>query len=264
MKTVLFAGASALALAVGAGWTVRAAKPYATCSAQNTLSLEDAQPGSAETARVTRNFLLYFVIPVWIGAGLADWLCHRASDVEHTGGPEESLLHLLMLAEVGVPALAALFLEVTSPLFGLMIAAFVLHQATALWDVAYAVAVREVTPVEQQVHDFLALMPLMALSFLAVLHWQEFLGLFGLDDGSAQRGIKPKRDPLPTPVLATILGAIAVFNGLPYLEELWRGLRVRFSEDERPRASTETRSKSPTTATLANRAPASAAISAGS
>ena len=222
MTTVLFVGASALALAAGAGWAIRAASSKRNRPQETAVPLGDAVARSAETAEATRNFLIYFVLPVWIGAGVADWLCHRASDVEHTGGPEESLLHLLMLAEVGVPALAALFLEVTSPLFGLMIAAFVLHQATALWDVAYAVAVREVTPVEQQVHDFLALMPLMALSFLAVLHWQEFLGLFGLDDGSAQRGFKPKRDPLPTSLLPRSSARSPCSTGCP----IWRSCGV--------------------------------------
>jgi len=263
MKTVLFAGASALALAVGAGWALRAVKAKPNDPPELAMPAPNDEPRSAETGEVTRNFLLYFVLPVWIAAGVADWLCHAASDIEHTGGPEEALLHLLMLAEVGVPALAGLFLEITSPLFGLMIAGFLLHQATALWDLAYAVSMREVTPVEQQVHSFLELLPLMAISFLAVLHWREFLGLFGMDDGSAQRGIKPKREPLPAPVIAGILGAIALFNALPYLEELWRGLRVRFSEGERPRASTEARSKSPTTLTFGNSAPASAAMSVG-
>jgi hypothetical protein len=260
MKIALFCGASALALAAG---LVRhtteqpAARPDAT--------LKDGGGHSeVDVAGATRNFLIYFVVPLWIAAGVADWLCHRASDIEHTGGPEESLIHLLMLAEVGMPSLAGLFLEITSPVFGLMIAAFLLHQATALWDIAYAVSIREVTPVEQQVHSFLELLPLMAIAFLAVLHKREFLDLFGLAAGPVERSLKPKREPLPAPLLATIIAAIALFNGLPYLEELWRGLRARFSGCDTPRAVTGARSKSPTTDTLANLAPASAAISAGS
>ena len=113
MKTVLFAGASALALAAGAGWAIRAARTDANSPQEITVPLRGDH--SAEIARASRNFLLYFVIPVWIAAGAADWLCHRASDIEHTAGPEESLLHLLLLAEVGVPALAGLLLEITSP-----------------------------------------------------------------------------------------------------------------------------------------------------
>jgi hypothetical protein len=91
-------------------------------------------------------------------------LCHRASRIEETGA-KESVLHLLMLVEVGIPVLASIFLEITSPLFALMITSFLLHEATALWDVAYAVTRREVSPIEQHVHSFLDLIPLMAISF---------------------------------------------------------------------------------------------------
>jgi hypothetical protein len=34
----------------------------------------------------TRRAWQWFVMPVWIGAGLADWWCHRRSDIEHTSG----------------------------------------------------------------------------------------------------------------------------------------------------------------------------------
>src|SRR5216110_2925027 len=108
MKGLLLAGASGLALAAGAAWLMR--RPS---------SQVPRLPGSGAATRnaseITRLVLQYFVIPIWMAAGLADWLCHRASDIEHTGGVLESLLHLLMLAEVGVPTLGALFLEVTSP-----------------------------------------------------------------------------------------------------------------------------------------------------
>jgi hypothetical protein len=46
----------------------------------------------------TRLLLLYFIMPVWFLAGFADYLCHRATDIAHTTGPKESLLHLLMTA----------------------------------------------------------------------------------------------------------------------------------------------------------------------
>jgi hypothetical protein len=40
----------------------------------------------------TRRLLLGFVVPTWIGAGLADWACHRATDIEHTAGRRESVI----------------------------------------------------------------------------------------------------------------------------------------------------------------------------
>jgi hypothetical protein len=30
--------------------------------------------------------LMYFILPVWLVAGFADWLCHRASHIETTTG----------------------------------------------------------------------------------------------------------------------------------------------------------------------------------
>jgi len=46
--------------------------------------------------------LLYFLVPLWLVAGVADWFCHCASHIESTTGVKESLLHLLMFAEVGI------------------------------------------------------------------------------------------------------------------------------------------------------------------
>jgi hypothetical protein len=119
-----------------------------------------------DVASVTRNFLLGFVLPLWV----ADWMCHRRTDIAHTAGLREPLMHLLMLAEAAVPVLAGLFLEITSPVLALMIASLVLHDVTALWDGSYAVKHREVPPIEQHVHSFLEMVPLMAVAFGCVLH----------------------------------------------------------------------------------------------
>ena len=91
-----------------------------------------------------QHFLMYLVVPVWLLAGLADYFCHRASHIECTSGVAESLLHLLQFAFVGVPLLAALFLEINAAVLLTMLAGLVLHQATAMWDVSYAAAMREV------------------------------------------------------------------------------------------------------------------------
>jgi hypothetical protein len=76
--------------------------------------------------------LMYFILPVWLVAGFADWLCHRASHIETTTGPKESFIHLLMFAEVGVPLLAAIFLEVNALIIATMIVTFLIHEATAV------------------------------------------------------------------------------------------------------------------------------------
>src|SRR3954466_12313467 len=95
--------------------------------------------------------LLCFILPLWLAAGFADYLCHRASRIEMTSGYKESLIHLLMFSEVAVPLLAAIFFEINALVIALMIAGFVAHQLTALWDVTFANDRRYVSPFEQQV-----------------------------------------------------------------------------------------------------------------
>jgi hypothetical protein len=58
--------------------------------------------------------LLAFVVPAWIGAGLADWACHRATNIEHTAGRQESVIHAAMMTEAGIPALLGLVSEVNA------------------------------------------------------------------------------------------------------------------------------------------------------
>lgn len=177
--------------------------------------------------QIIRNMLMYFILPLWLAAGFADWLCHRRSNIAATSGAKESLIHLLLFAEMAVPVLAAMFLEINALIIAIMIAGFLLHEATSLWDVSYASATREVTPIEQHVHSFLEMLPLMGLLMVMVLHWPQFLALFGLSDEPARFDIALKAEPLPIPYVAGILAAIVLFEILPYVEELLRGLRER-------------------------------------
>src|SRR5262245_3459781 len=132
-----------------------------------------------DTATVTTNYVLYIILPLWVAAGTADWFCHRASRVATTSGAKESVIHLLMLAQAGGATLLGPFLEITALVIAIMIACFVAHEITSHWDVHYAVSRREVTPLEQHVHTYLGTIPFMALSFVIVLHWPQFLALFG-------------------------------------------------------------------------------------
>lgn len=84
-----------------------------------------------------------------------------------------------MFAEVGLPLLAGIFLEVNALVLGLIVVCFFLHEATALWDMSYAVTARDVSPIEQHVHSFLEMIPLMAILLLASMHWGQFLALWG-------------------------------------------------------------------------------------
>jgi hypothetical protein len=170
--------------------------------------------------------LMYFILPVWLLAGFADWLCHRATHIETTSGAKESLLHLLMFAELGLPLLAAIFLEINAGIIAIMIAAFFLHEATSLWDVSYAITKRHVPPIEQHVHSFLDIIPLMAILFVITLHWGQFQALFGFGQEIARFDLAWKDEPLPTGYIFSIMTLIVLFELIPYIEEFFRGLRA--------------------------------------
>jgi hypothetical protein len=178
-----------------------------------------------DAAELTRNVLMYFILPLWLAAGFADYLCHRASNIAETSGWKESLLHLLQFAEMGLPILAAMFLDINALIIAMMIVCFLLHEATALWDVYYATGRREVGPIEQHVHSFLEMLPLMGLVMVIVLHWDQFIALFGL--APARFDIVLKQPPLSLGYVATMLVLVLLFELLPYLEELVRGLRAK-------------------------------------
>jgi hypothetical protein len=71
-----------------------------------------------------------------LAAGFADYLCHRAASIETTSGWKETLLHLLQFAEMAVPTLAAIFLDINALIIAIMIVSLIAHQATAIWDVS--------------------------------------------------------------------------------------------------------------------------------
>ncbi len=175
-----------------------------------------------QLTNITRNFLLGFVMPLWLVAGIADWFCHRRARIELNAGSTESALHLLMLSEAAVPVIAGLVLEITSPILLLMLASVVIHAATALWDVSYAVKRREVTPIEQHVHSYLEMVPVMALSFVAVLHWPEVRALFGRGQRLRDWSIRRKQTPLPIVIVAALLACMLALEVGPYVEEFRR------------------------------------------
>ena len=168
---------------------------------------------------IAQSALMFFLLPLWVAAGFADWLCHRRADIEHTAGLKESLIHVLMFVEIGVPLLGALFLEINALVLGLMVLAFVLHEATALWDVSYAVSKREVSPLEQHVHSFLEMIPLMGILVLSVFYFERLMVVnFSLTLKSA---------PLPMGYVITMSGLIMLLTIVPYANELIRCLAAR-------------------------------------
>jgi hypothetical protein len=183
----------------------------------------------------SRRALQGFVLPIWIGAGLADWWCHRRTDIEHTAGVTESVIHAAMMIEGGLPTVLGLFCEINAGVLALTYGTLAVHELTAVWDVAYAEGRREVTATEQHVHGFLERVPLMATVMLTVLHWDQARSVFGMG-GTPDWRIRSKRRRLSARYRAGVLGAVAALGIVPYGEELVRCLRASAERNSRLQA----------------------------
>jgi hypothetical protein len=180
-----------------------------------------------DTKTATLRYLMFGLLPGWFVPGVLDWLQHRRTDIEHTAGTRESLIHLLMMAEVGGPIALALLCEINPLVLVVIGAAIAAHEATALWDVSTAQASdRTVTPWEQHLHSFLESLPFMATAALTCLHWEQVRALLtGVRRRDAWR-LRLKQPRLPGGYLASVAGAIAGLIALPYGEELYRCVRA--------------------------------------
>lgn len=177
------------------------------------------------TLSAAQLLLLYLVIPVWLIAGYDDWWCHRATHIESTSGIKESWLHLLMITEVGIPLLGALFLDVKALVLLALMVGFTLHQFTVIWDVSYTTGRRPIKPIEQHVHSVLEMAPWMVILLLATEQWGQFIALFGQGNETARFDLTWHQAPLP-PAYVVGFFALAFLQLALFLEELGRGRRA--------------------------------------
>ena len=73
----------------------------------------------------------------------------------------------------------------------------------------------------------------MKRAFVAVLHWPQFIALFGFGSEAPRFAIEWKSEPLPVVYIFAVLAAALLLELVPYLEELWRGLRAAKAETAR-------------------------------
>lgn len=177
------------------------------------------------TERATRRYMMNIMLPIWIGAGFLDWYWHRKSSIETTAGTRESLTHLAMLTEAGIPILAALFFEVNSGLLITMAGAWAAHESTAYYDVVYAGNHRDVTIPEIHTHTYLGVLPFCALSFMLVSHWDQVEAMFDKNK-KAEFKLRKKEVPLKPKAILTIVSFLSAGLVVPYLEELYRCIKA--------------------------------------
>ncbi|HEY1962503.1 MAG TPA: hypothetical protein VGG69_08800 [Rhizomicrobium sp.] len=169
----------------------------------------------------------WFVLPLWIGAGFADYLFHRRTHIERTAGVKESLLHHLMMAEVALPLFAATFLRINAAIVLLFAACFIAHEITTNVDIRYAENHgRDVSPTEDQVHSILEIIPLTAGLLVLLPHFGQVRALFGIGSEQADFSLALKQPPPLWQILITAAAAL-LFNIIPYTEETVRTLRAR-------------------------------------
>lgn len=178
-----------------------------------------------DTAQILINLLLFVFLPLWGIAGFIDWCCHRATDIEHTSGLKESLMHSVMGIQVGIPILMCLLYRVNVLVLLICFAAWLLHEVVAHWDVSYATGKRHISIWEMHAHSYLATLPLYMLALIAVVNWPVVVDLVTLN-WQGQMQLTPMEYPhggswfLPT--YLTFMAVLCVF---PYLEENIRCLR---------------------------------------
>jgi ABC-type amino acid transport system permease subunit len=162
--------------------------------------------------------LVWGLYPVWLLAGAGDYLCHRQTDIEHTSGTRESWLHLLQFVTLLIAFAAAALMNLNAIVFGIMLALVIAHSVLAHMDVSYTDGRRYISPIEQLVHGFMDVVPLIAVVLIGVLHWSEIT----TSPTSPIFSLRP-----PELGRTLLLSSFAVMSGAPILEELARTYRHR-------------------------------------
>ncbi len=169
----------------------------------------------------TQRFAL-MLLPIWVLAGVADYVWHRRTRIETTSGMEESLTHMLMIAEMGPALLAALFLQINAGVLAMIVASYGVHEATVAWDIYFTASRRPIPPGEQHTHSYLQSIPFCLATFVAFTHWSQFLALFGKGPEQAQFAIRFKQPALPLKYLLPLVCGSGLLAVSTHAEELWR------------------------------------------
>lgn len=170
-----------------------------------------------------RDLLMYGVLPFWVLGGLADGWCHQRTRMGASTGSHETLFHFTLLLQMGLGGLAALWLEMNLLMLVLLLALFLLHEATNWLDMGRARGTRELPPGERMAHNFLAMLPLFLVLCLIALHGPQAGGW--LDANAWQ--LRWKDEPLPPGYVLTLCTIIGLCHIVPQLEDTvryWRAL----------------------------------------
>lgn len=159
------------------------------------------------------NFLSFAVYPAWLIAGALDYACHRRTKIEHTSGRTEGWLHVAQFVTIAIIFFAAVLLKPTLAMIAIAGTAAMLHLVLSYVDVSYTQSKRFISPLEQHVHAFLNVLPIVAVCLLA---------LIGSSDGLWSNGLVPQVHELSPRTLTLFIGSFVVLAGTPVIEEFLR------------------------------------------
>lgn len=139
----------------------------------------------------------------------------RTTDIERTSGATESWLHLAQFICLAIALACAVLLQIGAAAFAVMVAFVLAHSVLSYVDVRYTDGRRRILPIEQTIHGFMDVLPLVAVALIGVQHWQQIR--LGSTAFALQVAVEMER--------VLLLSSFAVLAGLPIIEELLRGLR---------------------------------------
>jgi hypothetical protein len=169
------------------------------------------------TERSLITFLAALLYAVWLVAGLVDYFCHRRTNIETTSGASESWLHLVQFLLLGLALLLGTLLAVTPLVLVLIVVIVCTHSVVALWDVSYTQGRRFISPLEQHVHGYMEVLPVVAVGLLAILNWDDIT--------ASPWTLQWKPRPLAATGTLALLASFCVIAGIPIVEELLRTSR---------------------------------------
>jgi hypothetical protein len=157
----------------------------------------------------------YVLYPLWLAAGAVDYWCHRRTKIEETSGATEGWLHVLQFLAMAIIVAGIALLEPTIASSAILLATAVAHVVLSYIDVSYTQRRRYISPLEQHVHAFMDVLPVIAALMV---------GMLALSGESGATGLQ--RSSLSSAAQAALLGSFAVLAGGPVVEEFFRTLRA--------------------------------------
>jgi hypothetical protein len=157
--------------------------------------------------------------PIWLIAGGLDYLCHRRTRIELTSGSKESWMHVAQFGCIVIVMTLAVLLETSAAVWVLMLCFVLLHSVFVYADVSYTNGLREISALEQQVHGYMEVMPIVAVCLVGIMDWSQI---------RASSGFALRTDG-PGTIGWSLLVSLLMLGGVPILAELLRALRAERS-----------------------------------